>query len=72
MKGGDKYMSNVPKSRRKETKFEAQHQFIKLRREVTSLMLNNFGFSYDKAEKDLERFRQSHSKMENVNAIVEA
>lgn len=65
-------MSNVPKSRRKETKFEAQHQFIKLRQEVTSLMLNNFGFSLEKAEKDLERFRKSHSKLENIDVIVEA
>lgn len=41
----------VPKNRRKESKFEASHNYYILRDEVTKLLLNNFGYSQEKYDK---------------------
>jgi len=41
---------SVPKNKRKESKFEAQHHYYKLRDEVTALLVNDFGFSQEKYE----------------------
>lgn len=48
---------SVPKSRRTESRFEAQHQFFKLRHEVTTLVLNDFGFSEKKYREKMEKYR---------------
>ena len=39
---------SVPKSKRKESRFEAQHNLYILRKEVTNLVLADFGFSEEK------------------------
>ena len=63
-------MSNVPKSKRKPTKFEAWHHFFKLRTEVTALMLNDFGFSYEKYMAQIEKYRNAYKQMANCEEIV--
>ncbi len=61
----------VPKSRRKESRFEAQHHYIRLRSEVTTLMLLDFGFSKEKHEESIERYRENHKSAANVDEVVE-
>ena len=46
---------SVVKSKRKPSQFEVFNNYTKLRKEVTALMLNNFGYSKDRAEKHLQR-----------------
>ena len=64
-------MSNVPKSRRKPTKFEAEHNLFKLRDEVTKLCVNDFGFKLEKAQERRDRFEEQHKNMENLEEIME-
>lgn len=61
----------VPKGKRKESKFEAQHHFYRLRADVTNLMLLDFGFSEEKYRKHIERYRETHAKTGNVGEVVE-
>ena len=61
---------SVPKGRRQESRFEAQHNFFKLRGEVTALILNDFGFSEEKYRKKMEKYRAEHSKDPNIQDIV--
>lgn len=63
-------MSSVPLSRRKPSRFEAEHQFYKLRDAVTEFMLLDFGFSQEKYEKMIERYRATHSNCDSVDEIV--
>ena len=60
-------MSNVPKSKRKPTTFEASHNLIKLRDEVTKLCMNDFGFSIDKATERRNRYYEQHSNQPNID-----
>ena len=46
---------SVVKSKRKPSQFEVFNNYTKLRKEVTALMLNNFGYSKDRAEKHIQR-----------------
>ncbi len=64
-------MSNVPQGRRKQSRFEAQHQYYKLRDEVTALLLNNFGFSTEKYQKQIERIREQYKDHERGEEIAE-
>ena len=68
--GGKRENMGVPKSRRKESKFEAQHHYYKLRTDVTNLMLLGFGFSEEKYKKSIERYRQMHENAPDVDAVV--
>ena len=61
---------SVPKGRRQESRFEAQHNFYKVRAEVTALVLNDFGFSEEKYRKKMEKYRAAHAKDPNINDIV--
>ena len=61
---------SVPKGRRQESRFEAQHHFYKLRNEVTALILNDFGFSEEKYRKKMEKYRNDHRKDANIDDIV--
>ena len=60
----------VPKGKRKESKFEAQHHFYRLRADITNLMLLDFGFSEEKYRKSIERYRETHANAENVDEVV--
>ena len=52
---------SVPAGRRKQSRFEASHHYYKLRAEVTELMLLDFGFSVEKYEKQIEKYRNAHA-----------
>lgn len=60
---------SVPKGRRTESRFEAQHNFFKLRSEVTALVLNDFGFSEEKYRAKMERYRVAHMQDSNIADI---
>ena len=63
-------MSSVPKGRRQESRFEAQHQFYALRKAVTEMVLNDFGFSEEKYRKKMEKYRNDHRRDANIDDIV--
>lgn len=46
---------SVLKSKRKSSQFEVFHHLNKLRRDITELLLRDFGYSFDKADKRLEK-----------------
>lgn len=46
---------SVLKSKRKASQFEVFHHLNKLRRDITDLLLRDFGYSFEKAEKRLEK-----------------
>jgi predicted methyltransferase len=46
---------SVLKRNRKESQFEVFHHLFKLRREITDLLLRDFGYSNDKAEKHIQK-----------------
>jgi len=62
---------SVPVGRRKQSRFEAQHHYLRLRSEITELMLLDFGFSVEKYNDMIERYRQSHSNSGDTEEIVE-
>lgn len=63
-------MSGVPKGRRNLSRFEANHHFYALRKEVTELILNDFGYSHKKAQKKIDRYREIHANEANADEIV--
>lgn len=46
---------SVLKSKRKASQFEVFHHLYKLRREITDLLLRDFGYSYEKGDKRLAK-----------------
>lgn len=52
---------SVPKGRRKESQFEVFHHWSKLRREITDLLLRDFGYARHKAEKRLNHIFRDKS-----------
>jgi len=62
---------SVVKSKRKTSRFEAQHQLLILRNEVTNLAINQFGFSAEKYELQIKRYAEQHKTAANVDAVVE-
>jgi len=61
---------SVPAGRREQSRFEAAHQFYKLRDEVTYLIMMDFGFSKEKYEKQIERYAQAHRCATNIDDVV--
>ena len=55
-------MSGVPKSRRQEHDFIATHNLHKIRRDITELAINDFGYDKDKAENKIDKFEEMISK----------
>lgn len=62
-------MSSVPKGKQKQSRFETQHQFFRLRDEVTALVLNDFGFSEEKYRAKMEKYRRDHRTAANIDDI---
>lgn len=62
---------SVVKGRRKESRFEAQHHFYRLRTDVTELCMLDFGFSKEKYEKQIEHYYNSHASAPNVEEVTE-
>ena len=46
---------SVPKSKRKESQFEVFHHLTEIREKITDLLLRDFGYSFEKFYKKLER-----------------
>ena len=63
---------SVPKGKRKQSRFECQHNLIALRKEVTDLMIHEFGYSKAKMEKNIERYAETHKDNPNIDSIVAA
>ena len=63
-------MSNVPKSKQKESDFEASHHLYQMRAEITRLTCNSFGFSKEKYQKTIADFREWHKKDPKCEEIV--
>ena len=61
---------SVPKGKRRQSRFEAQHHFYRLRTEVTNLMLQDFGFSTEKYQKQIDWYRRSHEAADTVDEVV--
>ena len=51
---------SVLKSKRKPSQFEVFHHLTKLRQEITDLLLRDFGYSFEKAEKRLNHRFSNH------------
>ena len=49
---------SVPKGKRRQSRFEAQHHYYRLRDEVTRLMLQDFGFSPEKYQQTIDYYRR--------------
>ncbi len=67
-------MSTVPKSKRRKNEdkpFVAETHFWKLRDDVTTLMLLDFGFDERKYGTLIEWYRKSHEAAENTEEVVE-
>ena len=61
---------SVPVSKRGETGLEADHHLHALRDEITDFILLDFGYSKEKNNEKIERFRKSHEYSEHCDAIV--
>jgi len=49
-------MSSGPKGKRKESSFEAQHNLVILRHEMTKFLLTHFGFSQENLSVNMNKF----------------
>lgn len=49
---------SVVKRKRKDSQFEVFHNLLKLRKEITDLLLRDFGYSKSKADKSMQRMFQ--------------
>ena len=65
-------MSNVPKSRRKigEDSLVVQNKYDELRKEVTNLIINDFGFSINKYRKKNKRYFETHDNITNAEEMI--
>ena len=61
---------SVPKGKRRQSRFEAQHHYFKLRDEVTRLMLQDFGFSTEKYRETIDYYRRCHQAADNVDEVT--
>ena len=61
---------SVPKGRRQESRFEAQHHYYRLRSVVTTLILQDFGFCEEKYLQNIDRYKEMHESAPNVEEIV--
>lgn len=63
-------MSSVPKGKQRESRFEAEHHFFKLRDDITKLMLNDFGFDKGRYQKQIEKYREWRKDQPNIDEIT--
>jgi hypothetical protein len=59
---------SVLKSKRKASQFEVFHHLYKVRRDITELLLRDFGYTYEKAEKRLAKRFNGRSYTELTEA----
>ena len=63
-------MSNVPKSKRKKHDFETTRQMMQLRRDITEIAINDFGFDADRYQKMIDRYAEVRKDQPNIEATV--
>lgn len=63
-------MSNVPKSKRKKHDFETTKQMTLLRRDITELAINDFGYDPDRYQKMIDRYAYARKDQPNVEIAV--
>lgn len=63
-------MSNVVRSKRKPTRFEAEHHLKKLRDDITKLCINDFGYSLDKCRERRARYETQHKDVSDLDKIM--
>ena len=61
---------SVPKSERKESRFEVQQHFYQLRKDITDLMMRQFGFSEEKYRKKIDRYKAINEFSANTEKAV--
>ena len=52
-------MSSVPKSKREDHDFMADHNLRELRKRITELAINDFGYDRDRLEEKIKKFEES-------------
>lgn len=62
---------SVPVGRRTQSRFEASHHFYKLRGEITTLVMNDFGFRPDKQEKSMAHYQETHKNAVNLEEVLD-
>ena len=65
----EKNMS-VPKGKRNQSRFEAQHHFFQLRADITDLILNDFGFSPEKYAAKMEKYKENHMNSPDLDGLL--
>lgn len=63
-------MSNVPKSKRKKHDFETTKQMTLLRKDITELAINDFGYDPDRYQKMIDRYARARKDQPNVEVTV--
>ena len=63
-------MSNVPVSRRKDHDFITNHKMHNLRKRITELAINDFGYDHDRVEKQIEKFAEYIQNQPNAEETI--
>ena len=65
-------MSSVPKSRREEHDFMASHKLREIRKRITEMAINDFGYDKDRLERKIKKFEEGlvNIKPERKEEIV--
>ena len=63
-------MGNVPKSRRQKSKFHTNHNLYKLKKELMDLVMNDFGYRYDKTEEKIQKYYEKNKDLPNIDEKV--
>lgn len=63
-------MSSVPKSRRQPHNFETPKKLKAIRKRVTELAVNDFGYDRERLEIKIQKFADSVTNFERKDAIV--
>ena len=63
-------MSSVPKSRREKHDFLANHKLKQIRKRITELAINDFGYDKEKLEKQIQRFSEHIGEFEGKEETI--
>lgn len=64
-------MSTTPKSKRKKHDFLTTKEMTALRKEITELAMNDFGYDRERYGKQIARFREARANDPNIEKTVE-
>ena len=63
-------MSSVPKSRREKHNFLASHKLEQIRKRITELSINDFGYDKERMEKEIQRFSEHIGDFKGKEDVV--